>query len=286
MRIVVAPSVNTGTTAARLGIRGRRVDRGELCRYIVSMMDPTYENLIVWFLYFSVAAAFGWVIESTFRSVTEHHWVNSGFLSGPFIPIYGFGALALAALARALASAHWALFWPLLVVTPSIVEYVSSYLLEKAFGLRLWDYSKEPLNLRGRVCFVFSMYWAMLTVLTVRLVEPFLLSHIRALDEYTRVYVAGALSMYFVMDTIGSSKALFNFKAFAADLRALVERGGSFLPTLEFDTKRLPREIRRLVKPLKSFPTLVAELRPSLDAIPGWITSKLESIIGGRHFRK
>jgi len=51
------------------------------------MIDAMYENWVVWFLYFSVAAAIGWVIESTFRSITEHHWVNSGFLSGPFIPI-------------------------------------------------------------------------------------------------------------------------------------------------------------------------------------------------------
>ncbi len=250
------------------------------------MIDATSGNLIVWFLYFSVAAAFGWVIESTFRSVTEHHWVNSGFLSGPFIPIYGFGALALAALARALTNAHWALFWPILVVTPTVVEYVSSYLLEKAFGLRLWDYSREPLNIHGRICLLFSIYWAIMTVLTIHFVEPFVLARIRALGEYTRVYLSGALSMYFVMDTVGSSKALINFKAFVVDLRALVERGGSFLPSLELDTKRLPREIRRIVKPLKSFPTLVSELRPSLDAIPGWITSKLESIIGGRHFGK
>lgn len=248
------------------------------------MIDAMYENWVVWFLYFSVAAAIGWVIESTFRSITEHHWVNSGFLSGPFIPIYGFGALALAALARILASAHWALFWPILVVTPTIVEFVSSYLLEKIFGLRLWDYSKQPLNLRGRICLLFSVYWAILTVLTIRFIEPFLLANIRALGEYTRVYLAGALSMYFVMDTIGSSKALINFKAFVVDLRALVERGGTFLPSLELDTKRLPREIRHILKPLKSFPTLIAELRPSLSAIPGWITSKLESIIGGRHF--
>jgi len=253
---------------------------------LISMLDASYENLVVWFLYFSVAAAIGWVIESTFRTVTEHHLVNSGFLTGPFIPIYGFGSLALAALARALAHTHWVLFWPLLVVTPAIVEYGSSYLLEKIFGLRLWDYSKEPLNLRGRICLRFSVYWAVLTVLTIRFIEPFLLAHIRSLGEYTRVYLAGALSMYFVMDTVGSSKALINFKAFIVDLRALVERGGSFLPSLELDTKRLPREIRHIVKPLKSFPTLVAELRPSLDAIPGWITSKLESIIGGRHFSK
>jgi len=47
--------------------------------------------------------------------------------------------------------------------------------------------------------------------------SQFLLANIRALGEYTRVYLAGALSMYFVMDTIGSSKALINFKAFVVD---------------------------------------------------------------------
>ncbi|MFA6508527.1 MAG: putative ABC transporter permease [Treponemataceae bacterium] len=250
------------------------------------MSGTPHEQILNWFLYFSAASGLGWILESTFRSIQEHRLVNSGFLSGPFVPIYGFGALFVALLARLLAHTHGVLFWAILAISPTIVEYTASYLLEKLFGLRLWDYQDQPFNLKGRVCLAFSLCWVVLTAFAVFYIEPFLLGKITAIGIHERYFLSGALSMYFAMDTVGSSRAIINFKAFVVDLKALAARGGAFFPSLEIDAGRLPREIKRLVKPLKAFPQLSGELKPMLHAIPDWITARLESIIGGRHFHK
>ncbi len=244
------------------------------------------EHVLNWFLYFSASSFLGWVLESAYRSARERHWVNSGFLSGPFVPIYGFGALGIALFERLLHNAPGIVYWIVLVLIPTAIEYAASYVLEKAFKLRLWDYSAEPLNIRGRVCLLFSVFWAGLTALLVLFVEPRLLARIGRIGLDARYFAAGALSMYFVMDTIGSSRSFINFKAFVRELKELTARGGSLLPQFEIEARKLPREIRRLIKPLKSFPLLTRELAPLLHSVPGWITSRLEDIVGRRHFRK
>lgn len=250
------------------------------------MSGSIAEFALNWFLYFTTTSFIGWILESAYKSVKERRLVNSGFLSGPFVPIYGFGALTLALFARILESAPDGVAWIILGLTPTAIEYAASYILEKAFRLRLWDYSTEPFNLRGRVCLMFALIWVALTAFTVLFVEPYLLERIANVDLYARFFLSGAFSMYFVMDTIGSSRSFINFKAFVVEFKELVERGGAFLPQFEVASKRLPREIRRLMKPLKSFPLLSGELKPMLHAVPDWIIARLESKIGGRHFRK
>ncbi len=251
------------------------------------MVGLPHEQALNWFLYFTATSFMGWIIESAYRSAIERRPVNSGFLSGPFVPIYGFGALAIAALARLLVHAHGSLYWAALVAAPTVLEYLASFFLEKAFGLRLWDYSNEAFNLRGRICLLYSFFWAALTALTVYLFEPFLIGRINAVEPYARYFLSGAFTMYFVMDTIGSSRALINFKAFVSELKEQIARSGSaLLPALETEARKLPREVRRLLKPLKAFPLLARHLNPLRKGIPDWITARLESMIGGRHFRR
>ncbi len=238
------------------------------------------------FLYFSASSFLGWMLETAFRSYKDRRWVNAGFLSGPFVPIYGFGALTIAGISAFLRQESWFAYWTLVLVSPSLIEYAVSLLLENLFSLRLWDYSAEPFNLKGRVCLSFSLVWGLLTALAVILYEPAATGLIASLSPTARAFAAGALAMYFAMDTVGSIKAIVNFKAFIADLKELVARGGAFIPSFDGEPHRLPREIRRLLRTLKAFPRLVAELKPMLHAIPERITARLESIIGGRHFRK
>lgn len=242
--------------------------------------------IITWFLYFSATAFIGWIVESSYRSVVEHEIVNSGFLSGPFIPIYGFGSLAIAGAAYMLRGLPAYFYWLFLCLVPSLIEYAGSWVLERFFGLRLWDYHGQRLNIRGRVCLLYSLFWAGLTILVVLVVEPRIVGRIENLSDHLRYYVAGVMSAYFFLDTVASSRAMFNLKSFLAELKALAARGGSFLPSFGSSSLRLPPEIRRLVKPLRAFPALVRELRPSMKAIPDWIASRLEARVGRRHFRK
>ena len=110
-------------------------------------------QLVVWFSFFGLV---GWLFESTYCSVVEKCWCNRGFLFGPICPIYGAGAVgAVAVFGNPVVSAALPPAWIIFLVCAvgaSAIEWVTSVLMEKAFGTVWWDYSDLPLNLDGRIC--------------------------------------------------------------------------------------------------------------------------------------
>jgi uncharacterized protein len=118
-------------------------------------------NLIYYFIIFSI---FGWIIESIYRSVNNRRFVNPGFLKGPYLPIYGFGALLILA-GHTLLISHplpaRVLFY---FIGLTGMEYAAGVALEKIFYIRLWDYSDQRFNLGRHVCLRFAVYWTLLAV--------------------------------------------------------------------------------------------------------------------------
>lgn len=240
-------------------------------------------GILDYFLYFSAMAFSGWILETAYRSRQERRFVNAGFLSGPFVPIYGFGSVAITLIGQGLLRVSPLAGWAAMVVAPTVLEYLTSFLLERLFGMALWDYRDQKYNVHGRVCLRFSLYWAVLAPVLVLVINPLVFALVAAPGPYLRHFAAGLLSMYFAIDTARSVKSVFDYKAALADIRALVAQGKSFLPS--FDTglsKRLPVELKRLMKPLSAFPALARELKPHLPAFPDWIRERMERRMGGR----
>jgi uncharacterized membrane protein len=102
------------------------------------------------FLYFIFGSFIGWAYEDLISLIRDHKIVNRGFLNGPYCPIYGFGALACLALNQ-ITNEPIILF---LVggLAACIIEYITSYIMEKLFNARWWDYTNYPFNLNGRIC--------------------------------------------------------------------------------------------------------------------------------------
>lgn len=248
-------------------------------------MDKAIPELILdYYLYFCFMAFLGWIIESSYKSSQEHRFVNAGFLSGPFVPIYGFGALIISLISLRVARLPQLAAWSIIILSPTILEYFGSLILEKVFGLTLWDYRDQNFHVNGRICLKFSIYWAVLAVFTKLVLEPFVLQRIDILGLYYSHFLAGALSAYFLLDIIHSANAVFNFKAFLNDLAALKEKGAVFLPSFhdlgaqnaDGKLRKLPAEVRRLLKPLSSFPTLRKAIKPKLGIVPEWIRERME----------
>lgn len=254
------------------------------------MYQTLPNELLQYFLYFSFTAFLGWILETSYRSITERHFTNAGFLSGPFVPIYGFGALIIALIGQLLANLPPLLFWSALILSPTVLEYLAAVILEGYFGLTLWDYKNEFLNFQGRICFKFSVFWALLVLFANKILEPWAFEKIAGLGPYLIHFFSGALFMYFVIDTIHSIRAVFNFKTVIEDLQKLLEAGGKFvtsfdvvsnvLGTAEGLKQRLPLEIRRLLKPIRAFPVLREELRSRFAVFPEWIKEQLAKRIG------
>lgn len=108
---------------------------------------------VVWLVIYSVL---GWIYESTYCSIVDRKWANRGFLYGPLCPIYGFGVIGMIALWQAVLNAGVAVEpWQVFAVAAAgsaVLEYATSWVLERLFHARWWDYTNMPLNLNGRIC--------------------------------------------------------------------------------------------------------------------------------------
>lgn len=135
-------------------------------------------SYVAWFGLFSIL---GWVYECTYCAIRTKRWDNRGFLFGPVCPIYGFGVSAVLIVAQAIAStgvtsanvAWWQVFL-CASAGSAVLEYTTSYVLEKCFHARWWDYSNVPLNLNGRICLPFALCFGAVGTLLYYFVCPLL----------------------------------------------------------------------------------------------------------------
>ena len=93
-----------------------------------------------WLLVFYLYCFLGWCFESTVVSVQQRHFVNRGFLRGPMLPIYGFGATILLHVSLPLYDKPVALFLASMAAA-TIFEYIVGVIMEKLFKVKYWDYS-------------------------------------------------------------------------------------------------------------------------------------------------
>ena len=119
------------------------------------------------FSYFIIYSFFGYIIETIFQVVNKGLFESKqSFLVGPFCAVYGVGAIVMILVLQKMKDNKWQLFFGG-VILGTVAEYVMSLILEKLFGVVWWDYSNLPLNINGRVCVLFSIYWGILAVVLV-----------------------------------------------------------------------------------------------------------------------
>ena len=161
---------------------------------------------------FAIYSFMGWIIEVVYRSISEREFINPGFLYGPFIPIYGFGAAFVIILEFMIH--HWPL--PIKLVVYGIVltmnEYFTGFIFEKVFKLKLWDYSDSRFNIQGRVSLLFSLCWAVLALVFIAFIHPAVLRHVQSQDGYFLRIVSIVLLVYGVTDFVFSIATLTDFK--------------------------------------------------------------------------
>lgn len=131
-------------------------------------------GISIWQLcaYFILYSFLGYIIETLFGILTEGVWESrQSFLYGPFCGIYGIGAVCIILFSQYFKENNRLLFFAGFLIG-SVTEYMVSFLVEIIMKTRWWDYSDKILNINGRICLLYSIFWSILTVLLVKKVNP------------------------------------------------------------------------------------------------------------------
>lgn len=168
------------------------------------------EWLTTWFLIFMVYAFAGWLMEVILSILMRHRLINRGFLIGPICPIYGVGGVLLS---WALCDVDniFALFCACMV-GGAVIEYLISYLMEKIFRVRWWDYSDHTFNLNGRICLDSIVAFGILGVIVVKFTTPLLLDLADTMGPFFRNITALLLAIALVTDLITSLWLIRGFR--------------------------------------------------------------------------
>ncbi|MDO9522156.1 MAG: putative ABC transporter permease [Methanocorpusculum sp.] len=176
--------------------------------------------LAAYFLGFIFYSFLGWIWETTYCSIKAKHFINRGFLNGPIIPIYGcgavlimlavnaFGTLALPTptIAFNIINILVVFFGGMLLAT--ILEYIVAVILESFFHIKLWDYSKNKFNFQGRICLKCSLFFGLLSVLFIMVIEPLTTHTTTQIPDMVINIAAGIVGVILAIDIAISLSAL------------------------------------------------------------------------------
>lgn len=151
-------------------------------------------------------------MESIFRSFCERKIINTGFLRGPFCPIYGIGAIIMIVMLQELENNIIALFCTSVILLTTW-EYIVGLILEKLFDTKYWDYSDHKFNLQGRVCLTNSICWGFLGVAFVKYIHPFVQKIFAQINPTILNYTISIIFVIFIIDTITSIITVKNIKS-------------------------------------------------------------------------
>lgn len=221
-----------------------------------------------WLLFFYVYCFLGWIFESTYVSLKKRKFVNRGFMRGPFLPLYGSGALLILFVTIPVRESY-VLMYLSGAAAATVLEYATGVVMEKLFKVRYWDYSKNRFNFRGYICLGSTIAWGFLGIFLVKIVHNPIEKLIMNISAYT--YLEETLvfltTIYFVADMTVSFKEALELRDLLlyvekakAEMERLKKRVEAFEQYAEGYKERLSGRNERLVKRfLNAHPTLYSE---------------------------
>ena len=161
----------------------------------------------IYFLLFISYAFLGWCMEVTCKFIQYKKFINRGFLIGPYCPIYGWGALAITILLKRYMEEPLVLFVMSTLIC-SIIEYLTSYFMEKKYHARWWDYSNKKFNINGRICLETLIPFGILGVAIMYGTNPILFKLYNQIPQLVINILTVILFIGFIVDNIISSNII------------------------------------------------------------------------------
>lgn len=221
--------------------------------------------LLYVFLFF-LGSVLGWCMELIYRRFKpgnkERKWVNPGFLTGPYLPIYGFGLCALHTLSSI--NIHtgsgvldFVLLFVVIGLVMTLIELIAGEIFILGLHVKLWDYSKRWMNYKGIICPLFSLVWAVLGSAYYFFVNPYVVRAILWFEQHLAFsFVVGVFFGVFIIDFVYSCNLVTKVRAFAKENNILVH-----YEELRANARETSKQRKEKLKFIFSFtsPTAVSE---------------------------
>jgi len=167
-----------------------------------------------WLFFFYLYSFLGWCFESAYVSVKSKRWVNRGFMRGPFLPIYGSGAVMMLVVSSPFQD-NTLLTYLAGCIGATALEYITGTVTEVLFGVRYWDYSGKFLNVHGQICLSSTLAWGFFTILMTEGIH-------KPIAQFADIVPGGVLFVVTIVLTVYvSADFALSFKA-ALDMRDIL----------------------------------------------------------------
>ena len=164
-----------------------------------------------YFFLFFIYSIIGWIVETTYIAIRYKRWVDRGFLIGPYCPIYGVGSLGIILYLTQYKENILTVFILGMVIC-SVLEYFTSYIMEKLFKARWWDYSDRKFNLNGRICGFNSLLFGLGSIAIIYFMQPILNLVLITSNNIVLLVINIICLILFTTDTIISLNVAKKFK--------------------------------------------------------------------------
>jgi uncharacterized membrane protein len=198
-------------------------------------------------LLFYIYGFLGWNIEFFYRAYQNKRLTNPGILYGPFLPMYGFSAAGIVA-AMEILKVPLPVLIAFCTVMVTVFEYAVSFITERLFKIKLWDYSDLKYNMHGRVSLIYSFYWAILISVFLFWFHPFLSGHVFESSPEKVLLIVMFLSGILVYDIIFTMIMLFH-------VRNLIGEFNEQLTEIHLDTY-VKERLKRVSRLMRGYPHL------------------------------
>lgn len=188
-----------------------------------------YKYFLAGVFLFFIGAMIGWCIEVLFRRFfTAKKWINPGFLTGPYLPLYGFGTVGLFAISNipihtGIAAVDAIIIILIMGVAMTLIEYIAGLIFIKGMNIKLWDYSDRWGNIQGLICPLFSLFWLLIGVFFYFvLAEPLLKMTSWFENNISFAFFVGIVLGVFAVDVAHSFHLCARIRRFAKNHQVVV----------------------------------------------------------------
>lgn len=198
------------------------------------------KTICIYILFFFVYSFLGWCLEVICKLITEKRFINRGILIGPICPIYGYGVLIMTLFFRKYLNDPITLFI-LIIVSCSILEYFTSYFLEKVYHTRWWDYSTKKFNINGRICLETMIPFGILGLLIMNYMNSIVFNLLNILPNYLIYILSTIFLITYIIDNIISCKIIYNIQKLSKEIQSkqIIKKD---------DTERITRLVRKQIE--------------------------------------